>query len=164
MFLIIILRIMFTNNNNEYDDNNSDFCDTDDNNMKNITINIKESNLFTIDTLFINLKVFSKIQKNQKLIINDNILKVDDRFFQPIRRYFSNDDRVIVVEHIEKIYNDSFKYFNYANNNYILPEIKNSLKGLENIKYTYKDDTVMSSKIDLLLDKSNIYINRMNNN
>ena len=170
---------MFTNSNNEYDDNNSDFCDTDDNNMKNITINIKESNLFTIDTLFINLKVFSKIQKNEKLIINDNILNVDDRFFQPIRRWFSNDDRVRVVEHIEKIYNDSFKYFNYANNNYILPsdisiednsqfknrlmcEIKNSLKGLQNIKYTYRDDTVMSSKIDLLLDKSNIYISRIN--
>lgn len=165
---------MFTNSNNE-DDNNSDFCDTDENDMKNITVNLKETDLFSIDTLFINLKVFSKIKKNEKLIINDNILNVDDRFFQPLRRWFSNDDRVRVVEHIQKIYNDCFKYYNYANNNYILPsdisiednkqfknrlifEIKNSLKGLDNIKYTYRDDTVMSSKIDLLLDKSNIYL------
>ena len=48
---------MFTNSNNE-DDNNSDFCDTDENDMKNITVNLKETDLFSIDTLFINLKVF----------------------------------------------------------------------------------------------------------
>ena len=37
-------------------------------------------------------------------------------------------------------------------------EIKNSINGLESIKYTYRDDTVMSSKLDLLIDKSTIYI------
>ena len=109
---------MFTNSNT---DNNSDFSDTEENNMRNFTVNIKESNLFPIDNLFINLKVFSKIQKNDKLIINDSILQVDDRYLQSLRRWLSNDDRIRVVEHILKIYNDSFKYYNYADNNYILP-------------------------------------------
>jgi hypothetical protein len=168
---------MFTNSNT---DNNSDFSDTEENNMRNFTVNIKESNLFPIDNLFINLKVFSKIQKNDKLIINDSILQVDDRYLQSLRRWLSNDDRIRVVEHILKIYNDSFKYYNYADNNYILPsdisiennndfknrlmcEIKNSIIGLKNIKYTYREDSVMASKLDLLIDKSTIYINRNNN-
>ena len=164
---------LFNNTNNS----NSDFSasETEEEHMKNITVDIKDTNLFPIDIIFINLKVLSKIKKNDKLIVLDNTLSTDNRFFQFIRRYISDDDRLKMIEHIDKIFNDSFQYYNYANNNYILPsdisiennrsfkdrlvrEIKNCQSGLQNIRYTYKEDLNISSKIDYIIDKCNIYI------
>ena len=164
---------LFNNTNNS----NSDFSasETEEEHMKNITVDIKDTNLFPIDIIFINLKVLSKIKKNDKLIVLDNTLSTDNRFFQFIRRYISDDDRLKMIEHIEKIFTDCFQYYNYANNNYILPsdisiennrsfkdrlvrEIKNCLSGLQNIRYTYKEDLNISSKIDYIIDKCNIYI------
>jgi hypothetical protein len=41
-------------------------------------------------------------------------------------------------------------------------ELKNSIKGLENLKLTYKNDISVCSKIDVLIEKINIRIKKVN--
>src|ERR1700719_2829928 len=52
------------------------------------------------DKLIFNLSVIGNIKINEKLMSFNNLLKVDDRWFQGIRRKWSNDSIEKCLEHI----------------------------------------------------------------
>ena len=63
--------------------------------------------------------------------------------------------RNITIEYITKVLSQTFDYLTRNNNADIKLELKNALTGLDNLRSTYRLDNVISSKIDILVDKIN---------
>ena len=75
---------------------------------------ITESNL-NIETVVLNLKLISKIKQNEKLIIDNKIIKVDVRILQNIRRWLTSDGRDESIDYVEFIISETIAYINNLN-------------------------------------------------
>ena len=53
-----------------------------------------------VDEVFINLKIFSRIKKYDKLCFSGEALEIDTRYAIFIRRWLSNDDRARTISYI----------------------------------------------------------------
>tara|TARA_Y200000002_G_C22589983_1_gene624774 strand:- start:32 stop:565 length:534 start_codon:yes stop_codon:yes gene_type:complete len=135
-----------------------------------------------IDENILNLKIISKIKENDKLLTNKNLLEIDSpHIFQSINRWYNNESRTITIEKLNEILEGTFKITKILledekkqnkisrtleeNNSQIFQtfilEMKNSLVGLENLKKTYSNDILISSQLDLLINKLNTKIEKM---
>ena len=155
-------------------------------------IPLLEKKILTIDDILINLKIISRIRKGDKLYFNlDDILEIDNRlYFRSLRRWLSNDSRIRTIKYINKIIDKSFEIINktYINeinkknnkinsnkksiepfkeeNSNLLQRLSlsmtNSIDGLQNMSYTYKNDSLFQSQIDILIEKIKIRIDKIN--
>ncbi len=141
----------------------------------------------SIDDVFINLKIFSKIKKHDKLCFSGNSLEIDNRYAAFFRRWFSSDDRSKSIEYINAIIKRVFTIVDQTYNNERSKEIKqnniqispfkeensnllqrfsieltNTMTGLDNLKKTYDDDSLIKSNLDLIMDKIKIRIDKIN--
>ena len=67
-------------------------------------------NTTVIDNCLLNLKIISKLEENDKLITNQDILKIDKPvIFQGIKRWYSKEGRDTTMEKLSQIFNESFK-------------------------------------------------------
>ena len=100
------------------------------------TINT-ESNL-NIETVVLNLKLISKIKQNEKLIIDNKIIKVDVRFLQNVRRWVTSDGRDESLDYVEFIINETIAYINSLSDDRnlvyskskLIEELSNIINGL----------------------------------
>tara|TARA_B100001287_G_C22624208_1_gene501662 strand:+ start:256 stop:870 length:615 start_codon:yes stop_codon:yes gene_type:complete len=134
----------------------------------------------TIEDILLNMKIISEINENDKLLTNNECLEIDTRYFQSFQRWWYEDGRDNTLIKLDEIIKMLFSYidqnYNSNDNNTITKNFKegkthlfqrihrslsNSIKGLENLKTTYKDDIKTISKVDLLIEKINIKIERM---
>jgi len=119
------------------------------------------------NNICMDLSTISKINVGHKLRIDENKLKIDDRYFQSLRRFFSEDDLCKTLNHIKKtiescaVIKDAIvgeikliqskstiqtleKNDKYRNAKYYLQKLLNLLKraqtGLSNLKLTYSYD------------------------
>ena len=112
-----------------------------------------------IEDIVLNLKLISKIKQNDKMIIINQILNVDSRLLQSVRRWYTCDNRNDTVQFIENVINTAIDYMNHENKNTVYDiesikiELKNTIQGLENLSATYKIDNLIISKIDILKEK-----------
>lgn len=135
-----------------------------------------------IDENILNLKIISKIKENDKLLTNNNLLSIDSpHLFQSVNRWYNNESRNITIDKLNDILDGTFaitkilldqeKKSNISKDSleednsqifqtFIL-EMKNSLVGLENLKKTYSEDILISSQLDLLINKLNTKIEKM---
>ena len=128
---------------------------------------ITESNL-NIETVVLNLKLISKIKQNEKLIIDNKIIKVDVRILQNIRRWLTSDGRDESIDYVEFIISGTIAYINNLvdDNNLVysksklIEELSNTSNGLDNLKSTYKIDNIITSRIDILKEKINNMCNK----
>lgn len=131
--------------------------------------------------LLLNLRIISKIPENGKINRCENGLfsiSTKNSYTNKLFRFVSGDNRSnnikeisqlidLVIYTVSEIFNSKFydeelypvgynerkeKIMNY----YSAMEI--SLKGLDNLKNTYKNDEVASSKIDLIVEKIKIFL------
>ena len=131
-------------------------------NIKNDTTINTESNL-NIETVVLNLKLISKIKQNEKLIIDNKIIKVDVRFLQNVRRWLTSDGRDESIDYVEFIINETIAYINSLSDDHnlvyskskLIEELSNIINGLDNLKSTYKIDNIITSRIDILKEKIN---------
>ena len=135
-----------------------------------------------IDENILNLKIISKIKANDKLLANNNLLEIDSpHILQSVNRWYNNEGRAITIEKLNSILEGTFKITKILlenekknqeedksleeNNSQIFQtlilEMKNSLVGLENLKKTYSEDILISSQLDLLINKLNTRIDKM---
>jgi len=133
------------------------------------------------DKLLINLKIISKIQKNGRIARSyDGIISLEnDVFYQSIKRFMTSDSRRQAIFEINSVISESVdilhyilnsKYMNknffqsdeYIKNceniNLILNELENARHGIDNLKFTYKNDPNTASQIDILILKINTTI------
>jgi hypothetical protein len=125
-----------------------------------------------IKLLLISLKNLSELKVNEKIYFEDNILKIDQRYLQSIKRSYYNNNRENTINSINSITNNTFDYINKLieneknknldNNNYFIKSncesisyinfnLINSCIGLRNLKLTYSNDINIQTKIDLII-------------
>ena len=136
-----------------------------------------------IDTYLLNLKIISKIEENDKLITTDKLIKIDKpTVFQGVHRWMSSESRTNTLEILNQIYENSFditdilltkekdldenkKELEDSNSQIFqkfIIEFTNSLVGIDNLKKTYKDDILILSQLDMISNKINSRLEKMN--
>ncbi len=128
------------------------------------------------DKLLINLKIISKIQKNGRIARSyEGIISLEnDGMYQFLKRFLSNDSRKQAIFEINSIIEESLDTFKHIlnsktmNESYsqteeyqkncqalelLYVELQNTRTGIENLKFTYKTDHNIISRIDIILLK-----------
>jgi len=112
-----------------------------------------------IDIDIVNLRTLSIIEKNEKITIKNNIINIDsNNLFQSLKRWWFDSNRdtgLIFIENLInniniKIISNSHKIENSVIND-IRTHLFNSKDGLNNLKLTYNNDTVINEKIDNIM-------------
>lgn len=129
----------------------------------------------TNDYYYLNLNILSQLEEHDKLgltNINNNIKLIVDKssYISSVSRYYNGYNRISVIDYLKDFTNRLEKYIellvkgnlNHYNET-IIPIIENSIKGLENLKKTYSNDSNMISEISLIVIKFNNFINELNN-
>lgn len=133
-----------------------------------------------IEEIILNMRIISEIKENYKLVANNDCLEIDTRYIQSIQRWWYEDGRQTAIIKISKIVNDLFNFIDKTysengknKNNDVFGEdrthlfqrihriLLNSVKGLENLKMTYKNDIKTITKIDIIIEKINIKVEIM---
>jgi hypothetical protein len=143
-----------------------------------------------IQNILINLNILSKIKPYDKIYINkDNLIMIEyNSLFQGIMRFFYNNSReknltnlltfyqsvyCIIDELLNSQYLNSEHIYNYIeedndefnkvvnNLNKINHYLELSLSGLANLKKTYNSDIVTDSKLDIIINNTEIYIGKI---
>jgi hypothetical protein len=129
----------------------------------------------TNDYYYLNLNILSQLEENDKLgltTINNNIKLIVDKssYISSLTRYYNGYNRISVIDYLKDFTNRLEKYVELLvkgnlddYNETIIPIIENSIKGLENLKKTYINDSNMVSEISLIVIKFNNFINQLNN-
>ena len=113
-----------------------------------------------VEETILNLKMISKIKQNDKLIIVNKILHVDNRILQPVFRWYSADNRYDTINFITYVINEVIEFSRTLehpifNVDTIKEELLNATNGLDNLSATYKLDNLVIAKIDILKEKIN---------
>lgn len=129
----------------------------------------------TLEEIFININLISKIEVNDKLIINNKFINIDTTYIKPLTRWLYGNDRKSTLFFLNLIINKSFEYCDNIlseednNNNTKLlfrltTEIKNSINGLLNLKQTYTCDKLVQAEIDVIVENIRTKIDYNTNN
>lgn len=137
----------------------------------------------SIDNNILNLKIISKIEENDKLITSNNLLKIDrPTLLQGMHRWIGNESRSNAIERLSEIYDEGFKITDdllskekslKENQNELcdtnsqvfqkyIVEFTNSLNGIDNLKKTYKNDVLILSQLEMIINKVNTRLEKMN--
>lgn len=127
-------------------------------NNSNVDIDSNEFDILNYDDVVLNLKILSKIKEKEKLIISNKLFNIDKRYCQGVVRFMTDDNRQDMLKHLNLILLHSFKIL--EDNSFIqekkitlIEDLKKAISGLSCLKFTYKDDEVLCSQLDLLIDK-----------
>jgi len=148
-------------------------------NTNELVLENKEKEM-DIETIILNMRIISEIKENDKLVANSNCLEIDTRYIQSIQRWWYEDGRQTALIKITNIVQDLFNFIDktYGKNEkmkncekfeedktHLFQRIhrilSNSIKGLENLKITYRNDIKTITKIDLIMEKINIKLEIM---
>ena len=133
------------------------------------------------DKLLINLRILSKIQKNGRITkSNEGIINLEnDRLYKGIKRFIYNDSRKQSVFEINSIIDETSVTFQHLINskylnksfqntaeyvkrleviNLLLKELHEARNGVENLRFTYRNDQNIISQIDIAILKINSII------
>ena len=134
--------------------------------------------------IVLNLKIISQIKEKEKLTLKEECFSIDKNgFFQGVSRWFSNSNRIETLNNIEIIYKRAFNMTkeilkkiksneeetNLENSKdfeenptqifqRLSYDLRNSIKGLNNLKITYKNDVSIVTRIDILINNINNHI------
>ena len=140
--------------------------------------NEKVENKMTIDQVLTNLKVISQIKKGEKIVTDNIILEIDNRYFQSVRRWWNQSSRLSTLDFFQKIIARSFEliddtynnkekeqYYFSEENSRILQrfslEMSNACIGLTNLKETYENDVTTKSQLDIMIGHLNNRIEKI---
>jgi len=125
----------------------------------------------TEEQIFINLKVISRLKPGLKLVVHDNLLNIDNTFFQTLVRWVNGSGRSVSVDFIEHVVTKAFEFnervvssddkvkdplTSECRNHIIIrlsSDLSNCIDGLSNLKQTYSSDSLIQSRIDYIVDK-----------
>ena len=148
--------------------------------------NLSESEIDArIGNSFTNLKILGKLRSNNKLSYTNNKFSIDEwNYSQPLRRWWSHESRSNTLEHLENFVENLFEtidliyskevnedidddyyqetsnmVFKDENSKILLRfvnEISGAIKGLNNLKRTYKNDTSTVSSLEIIIEKLDV--------
>jgi hypothetical protein len=106
------------------------------------------------------LKFIGKIQKGEKINVKYLYVQPTNWLTKISRTFYATDNRTNAYHFIEQTITRSFEIISVNNqlakmskiNNCMIQDIKDSIKGIENLKDTYAHDVMFCCKLDTLLD------------
>lgn len=120
----------------------------------------------TLENILLNLKMLALIKADDKLYLEDGLLKIDTpTIMQGISRWMNDYSRLKTMEDIDLLINETNSYVdtNFEREKRceednrdcqkILVEVSKSVTGIQNLKITYRDDTFIQSKLDVINEK-----------
>jgi hypothetical protein len=143
-----------------------------------------------IQNILINLNILSKIKPYDKIYINkDNLITIEyNSIFQGIMRFFYNNSREKNLTNLITFYQSVYciidellnsQYLNNENLHFYIEEdndefikaynnlkkinhyLELSLGGINNLKKTYNSDIVTDSKLDIIINNTELYIDKI---
>ena len=120
-----------------------------------------------IDNLLLDLEIINQIKENDKLAVDilpgKKTLIVDSSsYFSSISRKYKGYNRDDSIEYLDNLVDEITKSSNIINSGnhndmaaILNKSIKSAIKGLTNLKNTYKNDSIIVAKIILLINKLN---------
>jgi len=145
--------------------------------------NIDKEDLPDVKIIFTNLKIISNIKEYDKLIINDKQIDIDNPgYLQCMRRWWNGRNRLNTLTYLKDyVYRDAFliidttlqneiknknnhNYFQHSNHNILqkfLIDLKNSIRGLQNLKITYNIDVSFKSQLDVIIEEIEFRIEKI---
>ena len=116
----------------------------------------------TLEDIFINLRLISRIEVGDKLIQNNKHVNIDNSYLQFITRKINGSNRNDNLCFINYVLNKAYSY----NDNLIClrddtsaqllfrltTDFKNAITGLLNLKLTYSADKLVQSEIDVMTE------------
>jgi hypothetical protein len=130
----------------------------------------------SLEDIFINLSLISKIEIGNKLTNNDKHINIDTSYIKPISRWLNGDCRtnnlLFITSILQKSFEISNKLFIEQTNESaqillrLNSELKNCIIGLTNLKQTYFGDKLVQSEIDVIIEniRTNLDTNLKNLN
>jgi hypothetical protein len=116
----------------------------------------------SLDDIFINLTLISKIEIGNKLTHNKKYINIDTNYFSFIVRWFKSIDRNSSINFINYVLNQAFIYNLELLNKLdidshlllfrLTSDLKNCINGLVNLKQTYFHDKLVHSELDVMID------------
>lgn len=165
-------KMLYTNNETGEDDKKNDINNSEHKNKR-----ILKPEQINIEEVLINLKMLSRINPNDKLYLEDKLIKIDTPAIgQGIIRWFNEYSREKTMEQIDYLSYQIDVYINYLLNKTkrtdndnricqnILVEITKAISGLEKLKITYSKDTFIQSKLDMIQEKFGVSKNNLSQN
>ena len=115
-----------------------------------------------IDDSIVNLKVLSGLEQNKKLVTKETFLNVEKPNFLPegIKRWWRSDGREETIKKIDLVISKAIESSN--TNPELVEFIKNSKKGIINLKETYTDCNQTKARLDTIIVKMTILKNKQN--
>ena len=146
--------------------------------------NIDKEDLPDEKIVFTSLKIISNLKEYDKLIINDNkYIDIDNpSYLQFMRRWWNGRNRLNTLTYLKDfVYKDAFiiidntlqnemknnhnhNFFQHSNHNILqkfLIELKNSIRGLQNLKITYNVDVSFKSQLDIIIEEIEFRIEKI---
>ena len=125
-----------------------------------------EQELSKIDRILLNLKMLSLIKPDDKLYTENNLIKIDSpKIIQGIVRWLNDYSRNNTMDDIDSLITETTQYVteilskterteeDNRNCQKILVEVTKAFTGIQNLKITYKVDTFIQSKLDIINEK-----------
>lgn len=137
--------------------------------MENETEQISEYIQMTLDEIQINLRVLGDLKENEKLLIADKFLTIDQRYIQTLRRWMTADSRDKSIQFINNIISETQRVClqivdcveRHENPKENIEQLlrfqgllNGALSGLGRLCITYCDDKLSKAKIETI--QSNI--------
>lgn len=117
-------------------------------------------------TLFINLKLLGKIQKNDRLKKSKNgIVSIENGFLCHFKRFIRSDSRKQTIQEITSILKEVEEVIDVCKITEDLVILKTELErvkiGIENLKFTYCSDDSTSTKLEICIVHINSLISKI---
>jgi len=134
------------------------------------------------DDVFINLKILSKLRNDEKLVVAEKLLNIDTSYLQFITRWYKSESRERTIDYISHVIEESFRICDSTINaemnrvsddpvfdedntellQRLTNELSNCIDGLITIKITYRNDSLVQSRVDLLIENIRNKVQRNN--
>jgi hypothetical protein len=116
-----------------------------------------------VEEIIINLKILEKLDKNQKLITRGSYLNIETRSLVPefVRRWNRQDNRHESIKKINSVINFAMAYIKEHPDDTtfnVKEYLEKSKTGISNLKETYSICTQTCSRLDVLVDKINNFL------
>jgi len=131
----------------------------------------------SLDRLFTNLKIISRIHRYERISTRSSTVRIEsNNVLQSLQRWWYSENRCKNIDIIECILNEAFDYTTYLLEGYrckksieglkrltkLNTELCEVLKGLRNLRCTYENDSVVSARLDVLLERIEEYSTNIN--
>lgn len=114
------------------------------------------------ENMLINLKVLQSLNTNVRLDTTETLFRIHSTgSWVPgwWKRWWAQQSRITDIGRIQTLYQDAIKLVQdkHEQSTRIQKYLVESLKGLKNLKTTYRNDPTVMALIDVILDSVNVY-------